>query len=194
MKMVLRKVSEIDDTYDFPFSVIEQQDDGIIIEVQTTKTITSTVIEEQPDGTEIEVEISDVVEIDIDNIGTPATWMDVNNPLYFDFKIGDNVYSWMQKDGCRKVGITTAGEIGVVSYKPVRINNSPSNIRRIIVPKFTPLKLEGGRFTIGGVCRPEQAFIDASTGGTRTMNDILLVRDEVEKHLTYDEVSGDEFA
>ena len=184
--MVLRKVSEIDDTYDFPFSVIEQQDDGIIIEVQTTKTITSTVIEEQPDGTEIEVEISDVVEIDIDNIGTPATWMDVNNPLYFDFKIGDNVYSWMQKDGCRKVGLTEIGEVGLVTYKVIRINNDISNTRHIIAPRFTPLRLENGRFTINGICRPEQKFIDATTGQMRTMHDIMLLRGNIEKHLTYD--------
>lgn len=192
MTTVLRKVSEILDTFDFPFSVIEAQDDGTIIEVPTTKVVKSTVIEEQlneeGEVVEVEVEVSSIVEIDTAQIGVPATWGDVNNPLYFDFKIGDTVYSWAPKPGTRKVGITQTGEIGIVTYKQIRINGCRSNIRKVISPKFTPLKLEGCKFTINGVCRPEQQFIDATDGSIKTMDDILLIRRDVEKHLTFDEV------
>lgn len=190
MTTVLRKVSEILDTFDFPFSVIETQNDGVIIEIPPTKVVKSTVIEEQlnEEGeiVEVEVEVSSIVEIDTSQIGDPASWEDVNNPLYFDFKIGDNVYSWMPKDGFRKVGITETGDVGLVTYKVIRINNDISSTRHIITPRFTPLRLENGRFTINGICRPEQKFIDATTGQMRTMHDIMLLRGNIEKHLTYD--------
>ncbi len=187
---VLRKVSEILDTFDFPFSVIEAHNDGTIIEIPTTKVVKSTVIEEQlneeDEWVEVEVEVSSIVEIDTSQIGNPASWEDVNNPIYFDFKIGSNVYSWAPKTDTRRVGIAQTGEVGLISYKSIQINNVVSNTRHIIAPKFTPLKLINGRFTINGVCRPEQRFIDANTGETRLMHDIMLLRGDIKKHLTYD--------
>lgn len=205
--MVLRKVSEIDDTYDFPFSVIEQQDDGIIIEFDEYYPVQIQATDD--DGTLL-YETKDVIDdtgnivgeeqipimttkmIKVDVPGEPATWMDVTNPLYFDFKIGNNIYSWTSKPSTTKVGLTNDGSIGIVKYKKIRVNNTNSNIRKIISPKFTPLKLVNGKFTINGICRPKQSFVDAKTGQRRIMQDIFLIRDDIKKHLTYDIIEVDE--
>ncbi len=166
--MILRKVTTLDETWDFPWSLLEEQSDGYIITVS-----------------EVYDELTDVYSIP--EVGIPVTWLDINNVMYFDFRIGDNIYSWTSKPGCIKVGIDSDNSIGIVQYRPFKLNNQVSNIKRVVSPKFTPIKCTNGRFTINGVCTPSTEFIDATTFEYKTMNDIILIDiNGNEKHLMWD--------
>ncbi len=192
--MVLRKVSEIKDTWEFPFSVIEQQEDGIIIEFEEYYSIQiqatddeGNLLFETVDEEQIPIMTTEQVKVDLRSVpGSNVTWNEVNNVLYFDFVIGDNVYSWSNKTGTTKVGVDIDNSIGVVSYKKMKMNDSIAKIRRVISPKFTPLKLINGNITIDGVCFANKTFIDAKTNKVRTMSEIKLIRDGIEKELNYD--------
>lgn len=174
MTLILRKVSELSDAWTFSYSVIETQDDGIIIEYEDSYTTVD-------DSGNTIIESNELV-------GVETSWRDVTNVMYFNFKIGDTIYSWDGVNNTVKVGITSTGDVGIVAYHQFKINNSKCNLRRIITPKFTPIKLSSGKFTINGVCRPEQTFIDARTGEIHTMADITLIRGDIEKELTYDQI------
>jgi hypothetical protein len=74
------------------------------------------------------------------------------------------------------------GYLGLVSYIPVKVNDTVrGNYKRIIKPKFTPLRLVNGMLTVNGAASPNVEFVDALTGNMVKLSDILLIKGDVSK-------------
>lgn len=197
--MVLRKVGKIQEYWEFPYSIIETQKDGIIIDiteeysvpVQATDSETGDLVFEEkvvldPEtGEEIETEQIPVMTNEIKTVnaklyGVAASYQDVQNPMYFELLIGNRTYNW------REIGIDSDGYIGLVKYKPVTINGKiGGNIKKLVLPKFRPLKLVDGKITIDGVYTEDAEFKDVTTGEVFTLADIRFIRDDVCKPMTF---------
>ena len=117
---MLRKVNTIE-TLEIPFSVIESQEDGIIVDIPTTMTYDD--------------EGNIISEINPEEYGSPASWMDVNNPLYFDLQIDNKIYSWDGKEGTTKIALDKSGVIGRVKYLPFKVNSKILHTKKVITPR-----------------------------------------------------------
>jgi hypothetical protein len=190
---MLRKCLQ-DEDIPYPHSVIDFYNGIKIIDIPETYTVYQPLTDSEgepiieqtgldEDGNPIyEQMVGPVtIEVDVESIGEPSSWYDVRNPMYFDLKIGDQVYSWAPKVGCLHIGLDD-GYLGLVSYIPVKVNDTVrGNYKRIIKPKFTPLRLVNGMLTVNGAASPNVEFVDALTGNMVKLSDILLIKGDVSK-------------
>ena len=183
---MLRKVVEVG-KWDFPYSVIEQHEDGLIIDVPETYMRVEPVlendipvVEEKGDPMYRQVMSSVKYVVDVKAIGKPATWADVRSPLYFDLEIDGKLYSWDNKVGSIHIGLDRDGSLGIVSYIRVIINGGGrGHIKRVISPKFTPIVLKDGVLTVNGMATPTSEFVGALSGRMCTLGDIIRVKGNI---------------
>jgi hypothetical protein len=64
----------------------------------------------------------------------------------------------------------------------VKVNDTvKGNYKRIIKPKFTPLRLVNGMLTANGAASPNVQFVNAITGDMTLLGDVRLERDGISK-------------
>lgn len=190
---MLRKILATD-KLSIPYSIIDFYDEILIIDIPTSYVTYEPAVDKDDNPIVEEVGVDEsgnpiyeqVItpvehEVDIESIGEDATWYDVRNPMYFDIKIGNQVYSWVPKTGCLHIGLDD-GYLGLVSYIPVKVNDTDrGNYKRIIKPKFTPLRLVNGMLTVNGATSPNVQFVNAITGNMTLLGDVRLERDGISK-------------
>jgi hypothetical protein len=121
------------------------------------------------------------IEVDVESVGEEASWYDVRNPMYFDLRIDEQLYSWKKREGALHIGLED-GYLGLVNYIPVKVNDTvKGNYKRIIKPKFTPLRLVNGMLTVNGATSPDVQFVNAITGDMTLLGDVRLERDGISK-------------
>ena len=121
------------------------------------------------------------IEVDVESVGEEASWYDVRNPMYFDLRIDEQLYSWKKREGALHIGLED-GYLGLVNYIPVKVNDTVrGNYKRIIKPKFTPLRLVNGMLTVNGASSPNVQFVNAITGDMTLLGDVRLERDGISK-------------
>jgi len=188
---MLRKVVEVGE-WEFPHSVVERHEDGLIVEIPETYTRVEPVLEDDipvveevgtdDEGNPIYRQVMSSVEyvVDVEAIGEPATWADVRSPLYFDLEIDGKLYSWDNKVGSIHIGLDRDGSLGIVSYIRVTVNGGGrGHIKRVIGPKFTPIVLKDGMLTVNGVSTPNSEFVGALSGHICTLGDIIRVKGDI---------------
>lgn len=190
---MLRKILA-DDDLSIPYSTIDFYDNIKIIDVPTIYTTYELLFDEydmpvveevgtDDEGNPIYQQVMQEIthEIDVDNIGVEASYYDVRNPLCFDLIIGGQLYSWSKKEGAIHIGVDD-GYIGLVKYTPYKLNGKVyANTKKIITPKFTPLRLQNGLLTVNGVANPDAQFVNAISGKMEVLSDVLLVRGDISK-------------
>lgn len=144
-----------------------------------------TIISYDEEGNEVEIQnpIYETVEIDMDSFSLPATWDEIQNVLYFDFKIKDRLYTFCNTPGAIKVGLQDSIICRTV-YEPVMINygdrgniiQKQSYIKRFVTPTEPPLLVINGAFTVQNNC---DVFVEQYTKEQMTLEDIELYRDGV---------------
>lgn len=164
----MRKVSDVEDL-EIPYTIIEQQEDGIIVDIPLSY-----------------VEDEEIIDIVPTLYGEEASWDDVESLFFFDLKIGSNQYSWNRKEGCRHIGIKD-GKIGLVNYKPVYANGKElGKTKKTIVPSMLgnpALEIVDGYIAINGQSYADTQFFDVSTNSISTIGDIKRIKDGIEYDL-----------
>lgn len=190
---MLRKCLQ-DEDIPYPHSVIDFYDGIKIIDIPETYTVYQPLTDSEgepiieqtgldEDGNPIyEQMIGPVtIEVDVESIGEPSSWYDVRNPMYFDIRIDEQLYSWKKREGALHIGLED-GYLGLVNYIPVKVNDTvKGNYKRIIKPKFTPLRLVNGMLTVNGASSPDVQFVNAITGDMTLLGDVRLIRDGISK-------------
>lgn len=190
---MLRKCLQ-DEDIPYPHSIIDFYDGIKIIDIPETYTVYQPLTDSEgepiieqtgldEDGNPIyEQMIGPVtIEVDVESIGEPSSWYDVRNPMYFDLRIDGQLYSWKKREGALHIGLED-GYLGLVNYIPVKVNDTvKGNYKRIIKPKFTPLRLVNGMLTVNGVSSPNMQFVNAITGDMTLLGDVRLERDGISK-------------
>jgi hypothetical protein len=190
---MLRKCLQ-DEDIPYPHSVIDFYDGIKIIDIPETYTVYRPLTDSEgepiieqtgldEDGNPIyEQMIGPVtIEVDVESFGEPSSWYDVRNPMYFDLRIDEQLYSWNAREGARHIGLED-GYLGLVNYIPVKVNDTvKGNYKRIIKPKFTPLRLVNGMLTVNGATSPDVQFVNAITGNMTLLGDVRLERDGISK-------------
>ena len=190
---MLRKCLQ-DEDIPYPHSVIDFYDSIKIIDIPETYTVYQPLTDSEgepiveqtgldEDGNPIyEQMIGPVtIEVDIESVGEEASWYDVRNPMYFDLRIDEQLYSWNAREGALHIGLED-GYLGLVNYIPVKVNDTvKGNYKRIIKPKFTPLRLVNGMLTVNGASSPDVQFVNAITGNMTLLGDVRLERDDISK-------------
>ena len=190
---MLRKCLQ-DEDIPYPHSIIDFYDGIKIIDIPETYTVYQPLTDSEgepiieqtgldEDGNPIyEQMIGPVtIEVDVESIGEPSSWYDVRNPMYFDLRIDEQLYSWKKREGALHIGLED-GYLGLVNYIPVKVNDTvKGNYKRIIKPKFTPLRLVNGMLTVNGVSSPNMQFVNAITGDMTLLGDVRLERDGISK-------------
>lgn len=144
-----------------------------------------TIISYDEEGNEVEVQnpIYEIVEVDMDVFSLPATWDEIQNVLYFDFKIKDRLYTFCNTPGAIKVGLQDSIICRTV-YEPVMINygdrgnitQKQSYIKCLVTPTKPPLLVINGVFTLQN---NYDEFVEQYTKEQMTLEDIELYRDGV---------------
>lgn len=190
---MLRKCLQ-DEDIPYPHSVIDFYDGIKIIDIPETYTVYRPLTDSEgepiieqtgldEDGNPIyEQMIGPVeIEVDVESVGEEASWYDVRNPMYFDIRIDGQLYSWKKREGALHIGLED-GYLGLVNYIPVKVNDTvKGNYKRIIKPKFTPLRLVNGMLTVNGASSPDVQFVNAITGNMTLLGDVRLERDDISK-------------
>ena len=190
---MLRKCLQ-DEDIPYPHSVIDFYDGIKIIDIPETYTVYRPLTDSEgepiieqtgfdEDGNPIyEQMIGPVtIEVDVESVGEEASWYDVRNPMYFDLRIDEQLYSWKKREGALHIGLED-GYLGLVNYIPVKVNDTDrGNYKRIIKPKFTPLRLVNGMLTVNGASSPNMQFVNAITGDMTLLGDVRLERDGISK-------------
>lgn len=190
---MLRKCLQ-DEDIPYPHSVIDFYDGIKIIDIPETYTVYQPLTDSEgeqiieqtgldEDGNPIyEQMIGPVtIEVDVESVGEEASWYDVRNPMYFDLRIDEQLYSWKKREGALHIGLED-GYLGLVNYIPVKVNDTvKGNYKRIIKPKFTPLRLVNGMLTVNGASSPDMQFVNAITGNMTLLGDVRLERDDISK-------------
>ena len=190
---MLRKCLQ-DEDIPYPHSVIDFYDGIKIIDIPETYTVYQPLTDSEgepiieqtgldEDGNPIyEQMVGPVtIEVDVESIGEPSSWYDVRNPMYFDLRIDEQLYSWNAREGALHIGLED-GYLGLVNYIPVKVNDTvKGNYKRIIKPKFTPLRLVNGMLTVNGASSPNVQFVNAITGNMTLLGDVRLERDGISK-------------
>lgn len=190
---MLRKCLQ-DEDIPYPHSVIDFYDGIKIIDIPETYTVYQPLTDSEgepiieqtgldEDGNPIyEQMVGPVtIEVDVESIGEPSSWYDVRNPMYFDIRIDEQLYSWKKREGALHIGLED-GYLGLVNYIPVKVNDTvKGNYKRIIKPKFTPLRLVNGMLTVNGASSPNVQFVNAITGNMTLLGDVRLERDDISK-------------
>ena len=190
---MLRKCLQ-DEDIPYPHSVIDFYDGIKIIDIPETYTVYQPLTDSEgepiieqigldEDGNPIYEQVIGPVEIevDIESVGEEASWYDVRNPMYFDIRIDEQLYSWKKREGALHIGLED-GYLGLVNYIPVKVNDTDrGNYKRIIKPKFTPLRLVNGMLTVNGASSPNIQFVNAITGDMTLLGDVRLIRDGISK-------------
>ena len=127
---MLRKVEAIGE-WDFPYSLIEDREDCVIVDIPETYTRIEPVLEDDvPVVEEVGVDengnpiyqqvMQEVVyEVDVENVGVEASWEEVRSIWHFDLLIDGVVYSWSGRDGTVKMGIDVDGMLCIVTGKQI---------------------------------------------------------------------------
>lgn len=190
---MLRKCLQ-DEDIPYPHSVIDFYDGIKIIDIPESYTVYQPLTDSEgepiieqtgldEDGNPIyEQMIGPVeIEVDVESVGEEASWYDVRNPMYFDLRIDEQLYSWKKREGALHIGLED-GYLGLVNYIPVKVNDTvKGNYKRIIKPKFTPLRLVNGMLTVNGAASPNMQFVNAITGDMTLLGDVRLERDGISK-------------
>jgi hypothetical protein len=190
---MLRKCLQ-DEDIPYPHSVIDFYDGIKIIDIPETYTVYQPLTDSEgepiieqtgldEDGNPIyEQMVGPVtIEVDVESVGEEASWYDVRNPMYFDLRIDEQLYSWKKREGALHIGLED-GYLGLVNYIPVKVNDTvKGNYKRIIKPKFTPLRLVNGMLTVNGATSPNMQFVNAITGNMSLLGDVRLERDGISK-------------
>ena len=190
---MLRKCLQ-DEDIPYPHSVIDFYDGIKIIDIPETYTVYQPLTDSEgepiieqtgldEDGNPIyEQMIGPVtIEVDVESVGEEASWYDVRNPMYFDLRIDEQLYSWKKREGALHIGLED-GYLGLVNYIPVKVNDTvKGNYKRIIKPKFTPLRLVNGMLTVNGAASPNMQFVNAITDNMTLLGDVRLERDGISK-------------
>jgi len=190
---MLRKCLQ-DEDIPYPHSVIDFYDGIKIIDIPETYTVYQPLTDSEgepiieqtgldEDGNPIyEQPIGPVeIEVDVESVGEEASWYDVRNPMYFDLRIDEQLYSWKKREGALHIGLED-GYLGLVNYIPVKVNDTvKGNYKRIIKPKFTPLRLVNGMLTVNGAASPNMQFVNAITDNMTLLGDVRLERDGISK-------------
>ena len=182
------------------FSVIEVQTKEVVIDeftepeeyniayldvAETYQAIVDyeTIISYDEESNEVEVQIPIYVTftVDMDSFSLPATWDEIQNVLYFDFKIKDRLYTFGNTPGAIKVGLQDSIICKTV-YEPVtiiygdkgNITQKQSYIKRFEMPTVPPLMVVNGMFTLQN---DSNVFIEQYTKEQMTLEDIELYRD-----------------
>ena len=144
-----------------------------------------TIISYDEEGNEVEMQnpIYETVEVDMDSFSLPATWDEIQNVLYFDFKIKDRLYTFGNTPRAIKVGLQDSIICRTV-YEPVMINygdrgnitQKQSYIKRLVTPTVPPLLVINGAFTVQN---NNDVFVEQYTKEQMTLEDIELYRDGV---------------
>lgn len=187
---MLRKVETLGE-WGFPYSLIEDREDCVIVDIPETYTRIEPVLEDDvPVVEEVGVDengnpiyqqvMQEVVyEVDVENVGVEASWEEVRSIWHFDLLIDGVVYSWSGRDGTVKMGIDVDGVIGVVSYRPVLVNGKVNgNIKKVIRPRFEPLCVVDGHLQVGGSCSRDATFVGAKTGTICRLGDVMRIHGE----------------
>ena len=181
------------------FSVIEVQTKEVVIDeftepevynvayldvAETYQAIVDyeTIISYDEEGNEVEVQnpIYETFTVDMDSFSLPATWDEIQNVLYFDFKIKDRLYTFRNTPGAIKVGLQDSIICRTV-YEPVTINygdkgnitQKQSYIKRFEMPTVPPLMVVNGMFTLQN---NNDVFVEQYTKEQMTLEDIELYR------------------
>ena len=190
---MLRKCLQ-DEDIPYPHSVIDFYDGIKIIDIPETYTVYQPLTDSEgepiieqtgldEDGNPIYEQMVGPVEIEVDveSVGEEASWYDVRNPMYFDLLIDEQLYSWKKREGALHIGLED-GYLGLVNYIPVKVNDTvKGNYKRIIKPKFTPLRLVNGMLTVNGAASPNMQFVNAITDNMTLLGDVRLERDGISK-------------
>ena len=190
---MLRKCLQ-DEDIPYPHSVIDFYDGIKIIDIPETYTVYQPLTDSEgepiieqtgldEDGNPIYEQVIGpvTIEVDVESVGEEASWYDVRNPMYFDLRIDEQLYSWKKREGARHIGLED-GYLGLVNYIPVKVNDTvKGNYKRIIKPKFTPLRLVNGMLTVNGVSSPNVQFVNAITGDMTLLGNVRLERDGISK-------------
>ena len=141
-----------------------------------------TIISYDEEGNEVEVQIPiyETFTVDMDSFSLPATWDEIQNVLYFDFKIKDRLYTFHNTPGAIKVELQNS-IICRIEYKPVTINygdrgiitQRQAYIKRFEMPTVPPLMVVNGMFTLQN---NSNVFIEQYTKEQMTLEDIELYR------------------
>lgn len=141
-----------------------------------------TIISYDEEGNEVEVQnpIYETFTVDMDSFSLPATWDEIQNVLYFDFKIKDRLYTFGNTPGAIKVGLQDSIICRTV-YEPVTINygdkgnitQKQSYIKRFEMPTVPPLMVVNGMFTLQN---NNDVFVEQYTKEQMTLEDIELYR------------------
>ena len=171
---MMRKVSDVEGL-EIPFTIIEHQEDGVIIDIPTSERI-----EVLNDNGEIEYEEIAIVPT---LYGEDASWADVKSLFYFDIKIGKYNYSWKRKNGCKHIGIKD-NKIGLVKYSSVHANGKElGKTKKTVVPSMLgnpALHIIDGYIAVNGQSYADTQFFDVSTNTMSTLGGIKRIRDGVE--------------
>jgi hypothetical protein len=190
---MLRKCLQ-DEDIPYPHSVIDFYDGIKIIDIPETYTVYRPLTDSEgepiieqtgldEDGNPIYEQVIGpvTIEVDVESVGEEASWYDVRNPMYFDLRIDEQLYSWKKREGALHIGLED-GYLGLVNYIPVKVNDTVrGNYKRIIKPKFTPLRLVNGMLTVNGATSPDVQFVNAITGDMTLLGDVRLERDGISK-------------
>lgn len=169
---MMRKVTSVEELT-IPFTYIETQDDGVIIDIPLSYNVEVEVDTE--DGIIIE---QSTVDVDPTAYGEEASWKDVMNLGYFDLQIGKFKCSRKRKNGFKHMGLKN-NKIGLVKYNPVYANGKKfGNTKKTIIPKlvFTPpLEIIDGYISVNGASYETTPFKDMSTGQMSTLSEIKRI-------------------
>ena len=190
---MLRKCLQ-DEDIPYPHSIIDFYDGIKIIDIPETYTVYRPLTDSEgepiieqtgldEDGNPIYEQVVGpvTIEVDVESVGEEASWYDVRNPMYFDLRIDEQLYSWKKREGALHIGLED-GYLGLVNYIPVKVNDTVrGNYKRIIKPKFTPLRLVNGMLTVNGASSPNVQFVNAITGDMTLLGDVRLERDGISK-------------
>lgn len=182
--MTLIKVIDINSEWEFPFSIIEHQDDGIIIDIPISYNKDVSILDE--DGNEQTEQIL----LNPLDYGVESSWEHVKNLMLFDLQIGSFKYSWTKKNGFIHIGLKD-NKIGIVKYKPFTGNGKViGNVRRTIVPEMfgnPVLEIVDGYITINGQSYADIEFFDMSTKSYSKLCEIKKIKNGIEYYINYPE-------
>lgn len=187
---MLRKVETLGE-WGFPYSLIEDREDCVIVDIPETYTRIEPVLEDDvPVVEEVGVDengnpiyqqvMQEVVyEVDVENVGVEASWEEVRTLWHFDLLIDGVVYSWSGRDGTVKMGIDVDGVLGIVKYRPVVVNGKVGgNVKRVICPRFEPLCVVDGHLQVGGSYSRDATFVGSRTGQLCRLGDVMRIHGE----------------
>lgn len=190
----MRKVSDVEGL-DFPYTFIEAQEDGVIVDIPTSYAIMvaslnedgterseSVVVGYDNEGNEIIEEQIIMEQSTVDVVptlyGEEASWEDVLNLGYFDLIIGEYKYSRTRKDGFKHFGMKD-NKIGLVQYRGVTANGKElGKTKKVVIPKLVSspaLEIVDGYISINGLSYEDTIFYDISTRCNSTLGEIKRI-------------------